>query len=210
MTATRSSRAVRSGLAIAILAGVLAVLQPWTVVPIETTNPPTFNADDYIESIWHARVVPTARTSAVDLQAFMQKTALGGRAPGPPGRAAFVKGTATVVEIDRGSRVGLARLRLAWAPRGHTVAIQIGPVVRGTALRDALDFIRFTDFVNQLEFATVANALNERVLTDVLGPANVDGLAGREVAFVGAVPASEAGSALQIVPVELQVVGEVP
>ena len=36
-------------------------------------------------------------------------------------------------------------------------AIQIGPVLRGTALRDALEFVRFTDFVNQFEFAGVAN-----------------------------------------------------
>ncbi len=78
-------------------------------------------------------------------------------------RAVFVKGTATVAEIDRKSRIGLARLRLPWAKDGQAAAIQIGPVLRGTALRDALEFVRFTDFVNQLEFAGVANALNDRV-----------------------------------------------
>ena len=74
----------------------------------------------------------------------------------------FVKGTATVADVDRKSRIGLARLRLPWATDAQTAAIQIGPVLRGTALRDALDFVRFTDFVNQLEFAGVANALNDR------------------------------------------------
>ena len=60
-------------------------------------------------------------------------------------------------------------------------------MLRGTALRDALEFVRFTDFVNQLEFAGVANALNDRVVTSVITPVNVDALAGRQVTFVGAV-----------------------
>ena len=71
-----------------------------------------------------------------------------------------------------------------------TVAIQVGPVLRGTALRDALGFVRFTDFVNQFDFAAVANALNERVLTTVLGPVDVRGLSGQRVSFTGAVSAT--------------------
>jgi predicted lipoprotein len=125
----------------------------------------------------------------------------------PGRRAVFVKATATVVGIDRSSRIGLARLRLPWAKDGQpAAALQIGPVLRGTALRDALEFIRFTDFVNQLEFAGVANALNDRVVKDVLGAVNVDALAGREVAFVGAVPVS-GGAVLEIVPVRLHEAG---
>jgi predicted lipoprotein len=123
-------------------------------------------------------------------------------------RAVFVKGTATVADVDRTSRIGLARLRLPWAKTADAAAIQIGPVLRGTALRDALAFIRFTDFVNQLEFAGVANALNDRVIERVLTAVNVDALAGREVTFVGAVPATGAGSTLEIVPVHLQLAGD--
>ena len=121
----------------------------------------------------------------------------------------FVKGTATVAEIDRKSRIGLARLRLPWAKDGQAAAIQIGPVLRGTALRDALEFVRFTDFVNQLEFAGVANGLNDRVVNGVLAAVNIDELAGREVTFVGAVPTTGAGSTLEIVPVRLEVAGGV-
>jgi predicted lipoprotein len=86
------------------------------------------------------------------------------------------------------------------------VAIQIGPVLRGTALRDALPFVRFTDFVNQLEFAAVANALNDRVLAEVIDGVEVDGLAGREVEFVGASPA-RSGAVVEIVPVLLGISG---
>ena len=34
-----------------------------------------------------------------------------------------------------------------------TVVLQIGPVIFGTALRDALPFIAFGDFVNQIDYA---------------------------------------------------------
>ena len=52
-----------------------------------------------------------------------------------------------------------------------SATVQIGPVIRGTALRDAVSFIRFNDFANQFEFAAVSNALHERVLRDVVGAA---------------------------------------
>ena len=80
-------------------------------------------------------------------------------------------------------------------------------MLRGTALRDALDFIQFTDFVNQLEFASVANALNNRVLSDVIGRVNIDDLAGRDVTFVGAVPLGGASETIEIVPVRLRLSG---
>jgi predicted lipoprotein len=44
------------------------------------------------------------------------------------------------------------------------VAVLTGPVIRGTALRDALPFIQFSQFTNQLEYARVANALNDRAV----------------------------------------------
>ena len=207
MSATRSRRALRAGLAFAIVAGLLAVLRPWTVVPIQTNAARTFNPEQYVASIWDSRVLPAADRTVVDLQMLTQGTVGAARPGGPPVRAVFVKGTARIAEIDRKSRVGLARLQPLRAT-DKPAAIQIGPVLRGTALRDALDFIQFTDFVNQLEFAGVANALNERVLSGVVGSLNLDALTGREVTFVGAIPLP-VPSTLEIVPVRLQLSGGV-
>jgi predicted lipoprotein len=198
---------LRAALALAIIAGILVILRPWTAVPIETTAMRAFNAEEYVKSVWHSRLLPTAEGTAVELQMFTQGTVGAVGTDGGPMRAAFVKGTARIAEVDRKSRVGLARLQSLRAT-DRQAAIQIGPVLRGTALRDALGFIRFTDFVNQLEFASVANALNERVISDVIGPIDFDGLGGREVTFVGAVALS-AASTLEIVPVRLQVSGGV-
>jgi len=209
MTTKRSRRGLKAALVLAVVAGVLAILRPWTVVPIQSTPAGTFDPAGYVTSVWESRVLSTAQSSAIDLRIFME-----GQAAAPPGgsratRAVFVKGTATVAEVDRKSRIGLVRLRLPWAKNGQAAAVQIGPVLRGTALRDALEFIRFTDFVNQLEFAGVANALNDRVVARVITPVNIDGLTGREVTFVGAVPTTGAGSTLEIVPVRLEVAGGV-
>ena len=224
--AKRSRRGLKAALVVALVAGVLAILRPWTVVPIQSTPAGMFDPNGYVTSIWESRVLPTAQSSAIELRAFMESQAV--RADLKVGssmgdatatRAVFVKGTATVAEIDRKSRIGLARLRLPWAKDAQAAAIQIGPVLRGTALRDAIEFVRFTDFVNQLEFAGVANALNDRVVNGVLAAVNIDQLAGREVTFVGAVNkgvgtvfTSDVKSVptpftFEIVPVYLQVVG---
>jgi predicted lipoprotein len=206
-TAKRSRRLLRLGVVLVVVIAALAILRPWTVVPIHTTATPAFDAEDYVESIWSSRVLPAAERTAIDLQTFMTNQA-GADAAG--GQAAFVTGAATVAAVDRSSRVGLARLRLPWNTDGRAAALQIGPVLRGTALRDALDFIRFSDFVNQLEFASVANALNQRVVTGVLGTVDVDDLAGREVGFVGAVTPGRGASTFEIVPVQLHVAAGPP
>jgi predicted lipoprotein len=192
---------VKSVIAIIVVTAALAILRPWTVVPIERATPRTFEPDGYVASIWDSRVVPAAERSAIELEAFMQ-----GRASAGTARAVFVKGTAKVADVDRESRVGLAHLRLPWVKEGHGAAVQIGPVIRGTAVRDALDFIRFTDFVNQLEFAGVASALNDRVLRGVL-ESTPRVVAGVEITFVGAVPASASTQTLEIVPVTLAIAG---
>jgi predicted lipoprotein len=205
MKTKRSRRGLRAIVALAIVAGALASLRPWTVVPIQSTPAGTFDPNGYVRSIWESRVLPTADRTAVEFQTFTQGMVGAVGTDGRTVRAVFVKGTARIAEVDRRSRVGLARLQPLRATDRQAV-IQIGPVLRGTALRDALDFIRFTDFVNQLEFASVASALNERVISHVLDVLDIDALAGREVTFVGAAPSS-AASTLEIVPVRLQVAG---
>jgi len=85
------------------------------------------------------------------------------------------------------------------------IAVLTGPVIRGTALRDALPFIQFSQFVNQLEFARVGNALNERAVK-VAQAAQVK--AGDTVRFTGA--PLKTGGLLEIVPVALSILREQP
>ena len=75
MKTKRSRRGLRAVLVLAIVAGVLAILRPWTIVPIQSTPAGAFDADGYVMSIWESRVLPTARGSAIELRTFMESEA---------------------------------------------------------------------------------------------------------------------------------------
>jgi predicted lipoprotein len=180
---SRIPRGLRIGLGLLLL-GLLAVLRPWTIRPIEAPRP-AFDATSYVDASW-PRVLAEADRTARDAAGVLQAFAAGdGAAGGPAARPAlFVKGRGVVTRVELGSRVGQALIRLDGAPAA-TVAVQIGPVLRGTAVRDAASFIRFTDFANQFDFAAVSNALNDRVLSTVLERIDRQALAGQPVSFVG-------------------------
>ena len=209
MTSRRSRFGLRVALALLMVAGALAILRPWTVVPIQSAGPRTFDAQAYVAGIWDTRVRPTAAAGAVDVQTFLQTSATTASS-GVAARAVFVKGSATIAGIDRHSRVGLARLTPA-SPKGtRDAAIQVGPVFRGTAIRDALPFIQFTDFVNQLEFAAVANALNDRAAALIASVGDLDALVGKDVTFLGATPSTAATATVEITPLEFQIARSAP
>jgi predicted lipoprotein len=180
--------------------------KPWTVRPIDDSArgsqpmPGRVDAAAYVESIWETRVVPSARDSSVQLD---PESLAGARSAGS---TVFVRGTGIVLQVDTRSRVGLALVDLAPGDGRPDVALQIGPVLRGTAVRDALPFISFGDFANQIEFADVANALNAKVLGSVLGAVDAASIDRRRITFCGAMKARAAagGPLPDVVPVILR------
>jgi predicted lipoprotein len=202
------SRGLRLGFIALVIVGLLAVLRPWTIEPIQTAAPAAFDAPSYVASSW-PRVLREADETAVDVTTVLRSSGAGSYDGAPPARSAlFVRGTGVVTEVNLQSRAGHALVRIDDGVAPATVAIQVGPVLRGTALRDALGFVRFTDFVNQFDFAAVANALNNRVLETVLGPVDVRALSGERVSFTGAVTRdARALKTPEIVPVRLTVAG---
>jgi predicted lipoprotein len=180
---------------------MLAIFRPWTVRPLQSTPSAAFDGPAYVSQAW-PRVLREADATAIELAAAADPA---GRASVPDTRARFVKGTGVVTAVDRQSRVGMARIRIPG--RAALVSLQVGPVLRGTALRDALSFVRFTDFTNQFDYAAVGNALNDRVLQTVLPPVEVDRLTGRTVAFLGATAAPSLSEAIDVVPLRIHVEG---
>jgi predicted lipoprotein len=171
------------------------------VRPIDQTDSSSgqarsFDAVRYVDSIWDTKVLPTVAASAVDLREALQAR-----------RAAclLVKGEGRVLRVDTSSRSGLMLVDLAPYDGRADAAIQIGPVIRGTVLRDALPFIQFSQFVNQLEFARVGNALNDRVVQSVLVSLPKTVTAGSSVSFSGASSQPAANELPEIVPVTLVV-----
>ncbi|WP_298325345.1 DUF2291 family protein [Asticcacaulis sp.] len=84
------------------------------------------------------------------------------------------------------------------------LSVQLGPVVTGTALRDIAPFYRFGDFRDQIEFARLGRALNDRALSGLARPA--DSLVGAKLSFTGVAAISTARDELLVLPVTLEVV----
>jgi predicted lipoprotein len=191
----------------ALLLGVLAVLRPWTVRPLKPIAA-AFDAATFAAEAWPT-ILSEATSGAVDVQAARQQATASAGSATPGRKAVFVRLTGTLVAVDRHSRVGFARVRLVGSPPGE-VTVQVGPVMRGTALRDATSFIHFGDFANQFDFAAVSNALNERVLRDVVGRLDLEALTGQVVALLGATtvqPGMSPDAVLDIVPIQIRPAG---
>jgi predicted lipoprotein len=196
VTDARRRRIVQASLWIAPVA-LVAILRPWTVVPLEGNKPAVFAPETFAASTW-PRLVREASENATDVAEIVM-------ADGSPTKARFVKGTGVVEGVDRQSRVGVMRVQVKGS-RPVKIAMQIGPVIRGTALRDASSFIHFSDFTNQFEYAGAANALNDYALRTIIAPLPIDTLQGRTIVFTGAIGKSalREDGAIEITPVHLE------
>ena len=96
----------------------------------------------------------------------------------------MVKGTGKVTEIHNESQAGTAIVEIPGL--NEKVALQIGPVVRGTALRDATGVVSFNQFSNQLDYADVSKEMNVRALKSAFANVDPASLAGKTVTFFGA------------------------
>lgn len=83
------------------------------------------------------------------------------------------------------------------------VTVQLGPVIRGNALRDIAPFYNFDDFRDQIEFAKLGRALNDRVSAMVTLPEG--DLVGRTMSFTGVTPLKKADEAIVVTPISVDV-----
>ncbi|MCR8726137.1 DUF2291 family protein [Frigidibacter sp. ROC022] len=165
-----------------------------------------------LEETYEARLVPHVTDTATDISAL--RSALAGgldaageahgvRATGEGSAWSFaVKGSGTVVEQNRKSRAATLGLDTDADGKPDTT-LQLGPVVKGTALRDVAPFYVFTDFRDQIEFARLARALNDRAVGDLSLPEG--DLTGRSVTFLGAFAARSASDPILVVPLSIEV-----
>jgi predicted lipoprotein len=172
-----------------------------------------FNASTYVDGIWQSKVVPTVHGKAVDAATLLAAIAANpeaaaskyGKTSGVGSPPAFlIKGTGTVTKVDPSSPTGPVTVALTRVPKPGQVTLVTGPVIAGTALRDAVGFIDFGQFPNQIDYADVATQLNNRVKTEVIGKLDRASLMGKRVTFEGAFALLTA-AAISIVPTSLQV-----
>ena len=98
---------------------------------------------------------------------------------------------------------GLMQVRVKGVPKSTTVSVQVGPAINGTAIRDAVGFISFNQFVNQVDFADAATALNNQVKAKVLKGVDAKTLKGKPISFTGAFTAI-GPTVVTVTPVKLE------
>lgn len=171
-----------------------------------------FDAKAYVKANWAAKVEPEVVRDAVEVgevvKALKQDQAAADKKYGrrKDETALFnfvVKGKGAIKAVKTESAAGVMELDLPDSAGGN-VQVQIGPVIKSSAIRDSLSFINFGDFVNQLDFANISKELNFYVRDNVVGGLKKDGLVGKHLEFVGAFAEDATGKVL-ITPVKLSV-----
>ena len=112
-----------------------------------------------------------------------------------------VSGQGRIIEANLESRARSVSVDINGNGKAD-VTLQLGPVVRGTALRDAAPFYDFDDFRDQIEFAKLARALNDKVTGELVVP-DTD-VIGSTVDFVGVTPLKSASDPLIVTPIEVR------
>jgi predicted lipoprotein len=158
-------------------------------------NAPAFNADKMVADIWAAKVVPYLQQKAGPFSeshalAKADPAAAGAKYGNPKKQANSpwtfaVRLEGKIVAANTQSRAATMDVD-ADGDRKADARVQIGPAMRGTALRDSLDFIQFNDFTNQIDFAQFGKALNSYADKTVLSKLPRETLEGRSVKIVGA------------------------
>ena len=85
--------------------------------------------------------------------------------------------------------------------------IQIGPVIRGTAIRDSLDFVNFNEFKNQIQWAEFGKAFNNHLNAVTLDKLPREALEGQKVEAVGAYPLPSKGQLPLLTPATITIGG---
>lgn len=171
-----------------------------------------FDANAYVDKIW-AKAMADFKKRAIDLGALLMEV---GKDPDKAGQAHGhregegnpwtyeIKGEGKVVAVDTASRHGIVTVEVQTASGAQKVGLQVGPVVFGTMLRDALPFIKFGDFVNQIQYAQVSRALNDRASKGVRETFDPKNSTGKTIMFYAAAVLGSGSEAISATPVVIE------
>jgi len=183
--------------AITLLAILLVLKPPFVIRPLpgraQTGSQPAESAAaKFVDPIWATKVLPTIQEKAHDIAKILPEIRADPNTAGQKyGRREatnpynyMVKGTGKVTEMHTESQAGTATVEIPGL--AEKISLQIGPVVRGTALRDATGAVSFNQFTNQLDYADVSKEMNTRALKAAFASVESNSIAGKTVTFFGA------------------------
>ncbi len=163
---------------------------------LDPSDPNNFDAKAYVDAAWDRKVVPYFDEHAHPIGQVLaglakDKDAAGtkfGHRAGDEGSpwTFAVRGGGKVKSVNTTSRHGELVLALGGAGQAGHATLQIGPVIFGTAVRDSLPFIAFGDFQNQIQYAEVSRALNDRAVAQARAGLTPPPRVGSSIEFIGA------------------------
>lgn len=182
--------------AAALLLLLLIVKPPFVIKPLArpggTSEAPQSKGAQFADQVWESKVLPVIQEKAQDIVTVVQEIRADPAAAGEKyGRrestnpySYMVKGSGKVLEVNTQSQAGTLVLEVPGL--NEKIALQIGPVVRGTALRDATGAAPFDQFTNQLDYADVAKEMNRRAVKEAFASIAPSSLADKTITFFGA------------------------
>lgn len=199
-------------------AGLVATVRP--IEAAKTAKPGDLGSSSaaaqdqtsYVDQIWDSKLIPTVKEKAVDLDTLLSglltneaetSKKYGNKISGPYNF--LVKFEGTVKEVNTKSRAGKLTLDVPLTSSRPDIILQIGPVIQGYSVRDAVGFIRFEQFTNQIEFADVADQINNRLYEQVLKNIDFTTVQGKTLSVYGAFTLDKGLSKLTITPVIIEV-----
>jgi predicted lipoprotein len=196
----------------------LVALSACKILPTGTTpggdKPAAFDPDAAVAEMWDGKVLPYLKAKAgpfaeVERAAKADPAAAGAKygnankqANSPWTYAAAIEGK--VVAANTESRAATIDVDVDGDGKADA-RVQIGPAIRGTALRDALDFVDFNSFTNQIDYAQFGKAFNTHVNKTVLEALPRDALTGRTAKVLGAFPAPSGTDLPLVTPAEVEI-----
>jgi predicted lipoprotein len=205
---------IRLSLAVA----ALCALSACKILPTGTSpggdKPAAFDPDASVADIWDGKVLPYLKTKSgpyaeVQAAAKADPAAAGAKygntkkqANSPWTYAATIEGK--IVAANTQSRAATIDVDVDGDDKADA-RVQIGPAIRGTALRDVLDFVDFNSFTNQIDYAQFGKAFNMHVNKTVLGTLPRDALEGRTAKVLGAFAASGGTDLPLATPAEIEI-----
>lgn len=172
----------------------------------------TFDAVADVEAIWDSNVLPELLAKAVDLNEVLNEAngnlasvgeKYGIQDQGSSSAWNFtVKGKGQVIEVNTESRAGYIEVKLEGYEGSAALRLQVGPVFKGTAVRDCSEIIKFENYTNQVDYASVSKSIHETITETIINNIDLTSLEGKEIEFVGCFTL-DSDSELVITPIEL-------
>lgn len=196
----------------------------WTVVKNEKVNDDgslkiyfadgDFDVDKFVTDIWDNKLLDYYAEHKVDDQTLIkqlksdakQAGALYGIGSKDIGTTwtFIIEGVGKILEVNTESRAGILALDTKPYDGIADLVIQIGPVIKGSSVRDSFDFIKLDDFSNQVEFASISKSFNAMVITRVVESMDFQTAVGKELSYLGCFTYSEDGTIL-VTPIALKI-----